>query len=76
VNGFIEHLYTPLGTTSNYSAIANLHALEIATAPAKKEPVLLAEKPLCSFGIQDKGLSRNPNTKHNPQYSSDLILCF
>jgi hypothetical protein len=32
--GFIDHLYTPLVTTGNYSAIANLHALQIATAPA------------------------------------------
>jgi hypothetical protein len=31
VNGFIDHLYTSLGTTSNYSAIANLHTLQIAT---------------------------------------------
>jgi hypothetical protein len=35
VNGFIDHLYTPLGTTSNYSATANLHNSQITTAPAK-----------------------------------------
>jgi hypothetical protein len=35
VNGFIDHLYTPLGTVSNYSAVANLHTLQITTAPAK-----------------------------------------
>jgi hypothetical protein len=35
VNGFINHLYTPLGTKSNYSAIANLHTLQITTAPVK-----------------------------------------
>jgi hypothetical protein len=33
--GFIDHLYTQLGTTSNYSAIANLHTLQITTAFAK-----------------------------------------
>jgi hypothetical protein len=33
VNGFTEHLYTRLGTTSNYSAIADLHTLQI-TIPA------------------------------------------
>jgi hypothetical protein len=27
--GFIDHLYTRLGTTSNYSATANLHNLQI-----------------------------------------------
>jgi hypothetical protein len=34
VNEFIEYLYTPLGTTSNYSVIANLHTLQINIAPA------------------------------------------
>jgi hypothetical protein len=38
VNGFIDHLYTPLGNTSNYSAIADLHTLQITTAPAKPFP--------------------------------------
>jgi hypothetical protein len=36
--GFIDHLYTPLGTTSTYSAIANLHTLQITTASAKSFP--------------------------------------
>jgi hypothetical protein len=40
VNGCIDHLYIPLGTTSNYSAIANLHILQI-TASAKPFPTLL-----------------------------------
>jgi hypothetical protein len=35
VNGFIDHLYTQLGTTSNYSATANIHNSQIITAPAK-----------------------------------------
>jgi hypothetical protein len=35
VNGFTDHLYTPLRTTSNYSAIANLHTLQFTTAPVK-----------------------------------------
>jgi hypothetical protein len=26
--GFIDHLYTPLGTTGNYRAIADLHTLQ------------------------------------------------
>jgi hypothetical protein len=38
VNGFIDLLYTPLGTTSNYSATFNLHTLQITTAPAKPFP--------------------------------------
>jgi hypothetical protein len=35
---FIDHLYTPLKTTSNYNAIANLHNSQITTAPAKPFP--------------------------------------
>jgi hypothetical protein len=33
MNEFIDHLYTLLGTTGNYSA--NLHTLQITTAPSK-----------------------------------------
>jgi hypothetical protein len=35
---FIDHLYTQLGTSSNYSAIANLYTLKITTAHAKSFP--------------------------------------
>jgi hypothetical protein len=38
---WIDHLYTPLGTTSNYSAIAILYTLQITTAPAKPFSSLL-----------------------------------
>jgi hypothetical protein len=31
MNGFIDHLYTRLGTTNNYSAVADLHTLQITT---------------------------------------------
>jgi hypothetical protein len=27
--GFIDHLYTPLGTTSNYSSVADFNILQI-----------------------------------------------
>jgi hypothetical protein len=33
--GFIDHLYTPLVSTSNYSVTVNQHTLQITTAPAK-----------------------------------------
>jgi hypothetical protein len=33
--GFIDHLYTPLETASNCSAIADLHSLQITTATTK-----------------------------------------
>jgi hypothetical protein len=42
VHGFIDHLYTPLGTTSNYSATANLHNSQNATAPEKLLPACCA----------------------------------
>jgi hypothetical protein len=38
VNGFIEHLYTRLGTTSNYSATTDLYNSQITTEPAKPFP--------------------------------------
>jgi hypothetical protein len=38
VNGFIYHLFTRLGATSNYNAIADLHTLQIPTATAKPFP--------------------------------------
>jgi hypothetical protein len=36
--GFVDHLYTPLGSTGNYSAVANLNNLRITTAPARPFP--------------------------------------
>jgi hypothetical protein len=36
--GFIDHLHTPLGTTSNYSTVSNLHTLQITAAFAKLFP--------------------------------------
>jgi hypothetical protein len=35
VNGFIDHLYTQLGTTDTWSATADLYALQITRAHAK-----------------------------------------
>jgi hypothetical protein len=37
VNAFIDHLFTPPRTTSNYSAITNLHTLRITTAVAEPQ---------------------------------------
>jgi hypothetical protein len=36
-NAFIYYLYTELGTTSNYSVIADQHTLRITTAYAKPQ---------------------------------------
>jgi hypothetical protein len=35
MNGFIDHVYTRLGATSNYSATTDLHNSQIRTALAK-----------------------------------------
>jgi hypothetical protein len=35
VNGFIEHLYTQLITTSNYSTNTNSHTMQVTTAYTK-----------------------------------------
>jgi hypothetical protein len=40
VNGFIDHLYTPLGTTRYYGTTVNLHNVQITTAPAEPFPAL------------------------------------
>jgi hypothetical protein len=37
-NEFIDHLYTPLGTTSTYSVTANVHNSRITTASTKPFP--------------------------------------
>jgi hypothetical protein len=40
-NGFIDHLYAQLRTTSSYSATTNLHNSQITTAPAKPFPACI-----------------------------------
>jgi hypothetical protein len=51
VNGFIDQLHTPHGTTSNYNAIANLHTLQITTAPAKPFSSLMCHQPFPGNGF-------------------------
>jgi hypothetical protein len=48
VNGFIENIYTPLGTTNNYSAVADLHNSQITTTPAKPifQPAVITSRSL------------------------------
>jgi hypothetical protein len=41
MNGFIDHLYSPLGTAGNYRPTANVHNSQITTEPAKPFPSLL-----------------------------------
>jgi hypothetical protein len=41
LNGFIDHLYTRLGTASNYSIIADIHTLQIATARVKPQSCIV-----------------------------------
>jgi hypothetical protein len=51
VNGFNDHLYTQLGTTSNYSVIANLQTSQITTASAMTFPVCCLHQPFPRNGI-------------------------
>jgi hypothetical protein len=46
VNGFIDHLCTRLGTTSNYNATANLHNSQITAALSKRLPACCLHQPL------------------------------
>jgi hypothetical protein len=52
MNGFIDHLYTPLGTSSNYDAIADLNNSKITTPPVKAFSILLRlHLPFCRNGF-------------------------
>jgi hypothetical protein len=51
VNGFIDNIYTILGTTSNYRATANLHNSKITTAHAKPFPACCLHQPFPGNGF-------------------------
>jgi hypothetical protein len=53
--GFIDYLYTPLRTTSNYNAIANLHTSQITTAPAKSFSIPVC----CAFNSSSLAVASN-----------------
>jgi hypothetical protein len=42
MTGYIDHLYTPLLTTSNYSPTANLHTLHYTVTPTSDLSLLHA----------------------------------
>jgi hypothetical protein len=66
VNRFIDHLYAPLGTTSNYRATANLHTLQITTAPAK--PFLA-----CCV-LTSSSLATDPNSEDSSASRAQVLL--
>jgi hypothetical protein len=51
VNEFIENLYTPLETTSNYSGFVYLHTLKITAARAKPFPACCLHQPSPNNGF-------------------------
>jgi hypothetical protein len=55
--GFIDHLYTQLGTTSNYSALANIHHSQITTAHAKYFPARSVFTSSCLVTASNNGYS-------------------
>jgi hypothetical protein len=61
MNGFVDHLYTQLRTTSNYGAIADLETLQFPTAPAKPFPawcVLTSRSLAAASNSEDSSASR------------------
>jgi hypothetical protein len=71
VNGFIDHLYTPLGTTSNYGGIADFHTSQITSKPAAQITTTPAAKP---FPACDGFISHFLATAANSGYFS--TSCF
>jgi hypothetical protein len=73
VNGYIDHLYTPLETTGDYSDVAIHHTLQITVAPTRPFPDFCLHQPLnliasIVFFINSR---RGPHRKH----SSSIIAC-
>jgi hypothetical protein len=81
VVSFINHFYTPLLTTSNYSAVANPQTLQTTTAPAKSFPdccVLTSRSLATASNSGDSSASRaqvllsQPPVQNSCQLSSRL----
>jgi hypothetical protein len=62
----LTNLYTPLGTTSNYSATADLHTLHITTAPAKPFPACCA--------LTSRSLATASNSGDSSASSAQILL--
>jgi hypothetical protein len=63
---FIDYLYSQLVTTSNYSATANLHTLQITTASAKSFPAC------CVFTCRSLVTASNSGDYSAPAHKSAL----
>jgi hypothetical protein len=64
--GFIDHLYTRLGTTCNYSATANLHTLQNTVANTKSSPT-------CSV-FNSRSLATASNNGDSSASRSQILL--
>jgi hypothetical protein len=80
VNEFIDHLYTPLGTTNNYSAIADLHTSKITAVPYKQFPACLhLPFPSSGFNSADSSASRaqvmlsQPSARNSCQVTTNWV---
>jgi hypothetical protein len=69
---FIDHLYTPLATTSNYSAIANKHTLLITTAHAKSSQFAFTSRFLVT-NLNNEGFSASVLMSLCPANIAQLI---
>jgi hypothetical protein len=68
------HLYTPLGTTSNYSAIAHLHILQITNTPKYSQSSLdvTSQRLLTVEILQLPGLSFSCHSRPSRTLTSSL----
>jgi hypothetical protein len=69
-------IYTPLGTTSNYSTVANLHTLQITTAPAKSfsiRYVIISRSLATAFNNGDSSASRAQVLSSQPPVQNSAL---
>jgi hypothetical protein len=69
-------LYTPLGTTGNYSAIANLHNSQFTTAPAKSLPAccVLTNRSLATVSNSGDSSAARVQVPPSPTLLQDCLL--
>jgi hypothetical protein len=82
VNGFIDHLYTRLGTTSNYSATANLHkspqhplSLFQPAVPSPAVPLATASNSGDSSASVVQVFSSQPSLQNSTELSTNFVPC-
>jgi hypothetical protein len=73
-NGFIDHVYTRIGTTSSYSATAYLHNSQITTASARPFQafcVFISSSLTTASNSRDSSASRAHSLRYRTHLSTD-----